>query len=293
MRSALDPWRRWAADAIATGTGSSVEVEHDGRVYSFMIAPVADAGYVNLYGRNITGRKQAEEKLLNYQKQLQSLASELSLTEERERRQVATVLHDRIGQTLAVSKIKLAAVREELSGSDHSGPVGEILELIEQTIQDTRSLTLELSPPILYELGLEAALQWLAEEFQRRHGIPCELEDDAVDKPLDDDIRVVLFQSVRELLLNVAKHARAGLVRIVVAREEDHITLSVQDDGIGFDTDETGSRPRNTGGFGLFNIRERLEHLGGCLDLHSETGKGTSITLTAPLTRQHDQEHAP
>lgn len=400
---APDPWRQWAADAITTGTGSSVEVEHDGRVFSFMIVPVADAGYVNLYGRDITGRKQAEEelhekirqnrafldalpcvamllrpdreivvsnraaqnvravpgeqcyatfgkrgdpcpwclapvalatgepqhievegvgriwdthwvpvgpdlylhyafditdqrraegKLLEYQKQLQSLASELSLAEERERRQVASVLHDRIGQTLAVSKMKLAAMREELSGSDYSAPVNEILDLIEQTIQDTRSLTLELSPPILYELGLEAALHWLAEEFQRRHGIACEFEDDGADKPLGDDIRVVLFQAVRELLVNVAKHARAGLVRMVVAREEDHITLSVQDDGIGFDTDETGSRPRKAGGFGLFNIRERLEHLGGRLDLHSQPGKGTGITLTAPVTPQHDQEHA-
>jgi len=281
-RSDPCPWCL-APAALATGEEQHIEIEAIGSVWDAHWVPVGPDLCLH-YAFDITDQRRAEEKLLDHQEQLRSLASELSLAEERERRHVATALHDRIGQALAVSKMKLAAMRQELSGSDHSEPMNEIIDLIEQTIQDTRSLTLELSPPVLYELGLEAALQWLAEEFHSRHAIACEFKDDGADKPLDDDIRIVLFQTARELLANVAKHARAGSVTIAVARAGNHIILSVQDNGIGFDTDDTASLPRKTGGFGLFNIRERIEHLGGCLDLHSQPGKGSCIKLTAPLT---------
>jgi signal transduction histidine kinase len=117
------------------------------------------------------------------QQRLRSLASELILAEERERRRIAMALHDRVAQTLALSKLKLEAVQESVSSTDLAKPLDEIYRLIEQAIQDTRSLTFEVSPPILYQLGLEAAVEWLTERVQDRHGILSNFEDDGQPKP--------------------------------------------------------------------------------------------------------------
>ncbi len=134
----------------------------------YVIAMIAD----------ITHRKKAEEDIRTYQEQLQSLASELSLTEERERHRLATDLHDHIGQALAVSKIKLGVLQRSVTAPDQAKPLGEVRELIEQMIQDTRSLTFELSTPVLYELGFEAAVEWFAKHVRSQHGIMVDVQQD-------------------------------------------------------------------------------------------------------------------
>ena len=118
--------------------------------------------------------------------------------EERERRSIATDLHDQIGQTLSVIKMRCFGLRQELKDPHLMQQVDEIKELVKQTIQDTRSLTFELSPPVLYELGLVAAIDWLAEQFQLKHNLKCSVESDRKPKPLSQDIEIVLFRSVRE-----------------------------------------------------------------------------------------------
>ena len=171
-----------------------------------------DAGTISeilCIGHDITARKRAEEKLLSYQKQLQSLASELSLAEERERRRIAVELHDSIAQNLAISKIKISELREMTDHNSCGHIIDEIDLILQQTIRETRSLSFELCPPFLYELGFETALEWLAEQTSKKHGIALHFESDKQPKPLADDIRVVLFQATRELLANIAKHARA------------------------------------------------------------------------------------
>jgi PAS domain S-box-containing protein len=234
---------------------------------------------------DITERKRAEEQLLAYQERLRSLASQLSLAEERERRRIATELHDRISQTLAICKIKLGALRASASSTGLVEPLDEIHKLVEEIIQETRSLTFEVSSPILYELGLEPALEWLAEQIQEQYGLLSHFEDDRQPKPLDDDIRVLLFQAVRELLTNVAKHAQAHNVKVSLRRDDSNITITVEDDGIGFDMSEIGSHWSRNEGFGLFSIRERLDYLGAHLEVKSEPGHGTWVTLAAPLKR--------
>jgi len=223
--------------------------------------------------RDIAKRKQAEEKLHHYQEQLRSLVSELSLIEERERRKLATQLHDQVGQTLAITKIKLGAL-QELSSSTHlAESVDEISKLIEQTIQDARSLTFELSPPILYELGLDAAVEWLTEQMQKQYGIQIDFEGDRHSRPLDQNIRVFLFLAVRELLMNVVKHAKARKAKVVIRRGGNTIRVTVQDDGVGFDISKIRT------GFGLFSIRERLHHLGGHLEIETGHDKGSRFTI--------------
>jgi PAS domain S-box-containing protein len=231
---------------------------------------------------NITEQKRAEEKILEYQRQLQSLASQLSLTEERERRQLATALHDNIGQLLAISKIKQGSLADK-SPPENRKTLEEIRTLTEQAIQYTRTLTFELSPPILYELGLGAAVEWLVDQTRQQHHIDIRFQTDNSNPPLEDDMRVLLFQAVRELLVNVAKHSQANKVQVALQRENHKVCIVVEDNGIGMESDQITTIGLKTVGFGLFNIRERLNLLGGTLNITSESGKGTKITLVAPL----------
>jgi len=232
---------------------------------------------------DITERKQAESKLLMYQEKLQSLASELSLVEERERRSIATDLHDQIGQTLSVIKMCCFALRSDLSSQDHIRQIDEIKKLVKQTIRDTRSLTFELSPPVLYELGLVAAIDWLAEQFQQKHGLKCTVESDTKPKPLSQDFAIVLFRSMRELLINIVKHAKAKKVKIAIRANKKNLRIRVTDDGIGFNKGAKAGRGYKNHQFGLFNITERISHLGGKVEVDSQSGKGTMVTLVAPL----------
>jgi len=238
-------------------------------------------------------RRQAEKKLFDYQRQLKSLASELSLTEERERRRIATNLHDRISQSLVISKVKLEQLRESASSRDLANALAEVCDSLDQTIQNTRSLTSDLSSPILYELGFEAAVaEWLAEQIQQRHDIATEFEDDGQPKPLDDDICALLFRNVRELLVNVVKHAHAHKVKVSIWKVNSEVHVSVEDDGVGFNPAGPASVATKTGGFGLFSIRERLEQVGGRLQIESAPGSGTKITVTAPLKQEEISSEA-
>ena len=232
--------------------------------------------------RDITKNKQAEEKLLIYQEQLRSFASQLSLIEERERRRIATELHDHIGQTLALCKIKLGVMRE-LTSSPLATSMDEVRSLIEQTIQYTRSLTFEISPPILYELGYEAAVEWLGEKILRQHGILFNFKNDEHPKPLNDEARIFLFQAVRELLVNIVKHAKANHVTVFIKRDDDNVRVSVEDDGIGFEVSKTDSYLNKSSGFGFFSIHERLKYIKGYINVESEPGHGTHITIVVPL----------
>jgi PAS domain S-box-containing protein len=237
----------------------------------------------------VSERKKAEEKLLTYQKQLRSSASELSLAEERLRRKIATDVHDHLGQNLAISKLKIESLAKSAASPQLVEELKEIRNLIAQAVESTRSLTFELSPPILYELGFGPAVEWLLRQTRQQHGLSTEFADDALPKPLDDDIRVLLFQAVRELLVNVVKHAKAGSVKVSTQRVDDQIQVSVEDDGVGFDVKRLDSQGRMGGGFGLFNIRERLDHIGGHLGITSRTGKGTCVTLLAPITHKKEK----
>ena len=259
----------------------------DDRWFSISADPLLDetgrpVGAVHIL-RDVTEQKQAEQRIHEYQRDLRSLASQLSLTEERERRRIAGALHDQIGQTLALSKIKLGALRKLATNEELALAVDELRELIGESIDYTRTLVFDLSPPILYEMGLGPALERLAENVHRRYRLRTEFVDDGQPKPLADDVRVVLFQSGRELLMNVVKHANADHAKVTVRREDSDILVTVQDEGVGFDPGETRLHARRDGGFGLFHIRERLDHLGGRFDLWSRPGKGTVATLVAPL----------
>jgi signal transduction histidine kinase len=180
--------------------------------------------------------QQREDESLQYQSQLRSLSSQLSITEERERRRIATELHDRIGHALTNASMRLSRLRNPaVSEADAKRLADEVHGLIEQSIQDTQTLTFELSPPILYDLGLEAAIDRLAEQAQSQHGITVNCVDDMASKPSDESLRVLLFQAARELLFNVVKHARASRATISTSRQGEFVSVAIEDDGVGFD----------------------------------------------------------
>lgn len=229
--------------------------------------------------RDITERKRAEDKLRTYQEQLRSLASELSLTEESERRRLATALHDHIGQTLAITKIKFAALMDSLTSGESRKSLEDIRSLLERTIAYTKSLTFELSPPILYELGFDATIEWLGEQIQDQYQIQVSVHNDGQIKSLRRDVSVLMFQAIRELFMNVIKHARAKSIHVSLQRIDSNIRITMEDDGIGFDP--RSLEPLKS--FGFFSIRERLNHFGGLMEIVAAPGKGTRVSLTAPL----------
>jgi signal transduction histidine kinase len=240
---------------------------------------------IYLLNQEIRVRKIAESQVAAYQENLRSLASALSLAEERERRRLSVYLHDQIGHTLALANIKLEELQKSIPGQCPEWPAGELEKtgsLLEQAIRDTRSLTFKISSPILYELGLEAALEWLTEQVTKDHGLATRFVTDGQPHPLDDDVRVILYQAVGELLVNVVKHARAQHIEVSMRREGGTLKVEVGDDGAGFQVPQTELR-RQGCGFGLFSIRERLRPLGGLLDVQSAPGAGTHVILTVPL----------
>jgi len=251
---------------------------------SVLRGPGGESQFAIVMSQDITMRRKAEDEIRRNQARLQSLASELSLTEERERRRLANDLHDHIGQTLAVSKIKLGVLQKTVTVPDIANPLREVRELIEKMIQDTRSLTFELSVPVLYELGFEAAVEWFAKHIRTQHGLQVEFTPDTVPIPVDDELKVLLFRSVRELMINIVKHAQARHAWVnIIRRNDGRVCIEVKDDGVGINGSQGAVSEDNGRGFGLFSIRERLHYLGGGVDVVSGQDAGTQVTLMLPL----------
>jgi signal transduction histidine kinase len=223
----------------------------------------------------------AEQELSTYQAQLRSRASQLAITEERERRDIATFLHDRIGQELALIKLKLETLRGCGREDEHNRVIDHVCDLAGDVLRSTRTLTFEVSPPILHELGLVPALEWLADHTRSRHGLAVTVDAQPIT-PLDDDIKTLVFRSTNELLNNVVRHASATSVMIRVRPVAHALRVEVDDDGRGFQPD----RLVHAGAFGLFSIRERLTHVGGRLELVSAPGEGTRASIVAPLPKR-------
>lgn len=271
-------------DSVKRGNPESFEnriLTKDGELLWFHnhIAPMWNRNrsrVTHVYGiaRDITRRKHDEE-------QMRLLATELSLTEERERRRMATFLHDTISQTLAFSKIKLRLLERAVREPDTNKALAEIRQLIEESLKNTRSLTFELSPPALHETGVAVALRSLAQQLFEQHDINLEFADDELPHQVSNEMGIVLFYAVREVFINIIKHSQASAVAVSVCSVKDSIRVTVQDNGIGI-SPEADERKDS---FGLTNIRERLTYIGGCLEIRSAPNKGTTVVLSVPAAK--------
>ncbi len=214
---------------------------------------------------------------------LRLLSAELSLAEERERQRIAQVLHDDVQQVLMGARLYLRALGKAKNATERSGMIQEIEKMLEQSFNLTRSLSVELSPPVLHESGLAAALQWLAAQTRKYHNVEVTVEADSSANPTAADIRVFLFRAVRELLLNAVKHGRGSPVHIMMTHAgQRNVHIVVADRGPGFDPATLDSRQTAPGGLGLFYIRDRVTSFEGELQIESTPGRGTRITLVAP-----------
>ena len=224
---------------------------------------------------------------------LQALATELTLAEQRERKRLASELHDYLAQMLALGRIKVTQLRQKLSGQAPAAQqlVAEVDNLLEKAGEYTRSLMAKLNPPVLDELGLPSALTWLAKQMPL-HGLLVEVRLSTEQVPLPDDQSVLLFQSVRELLINVAKHA--GTDRATVSLkvdQEQQLFIEVQDSGRGFDPAAMEAKSEKEH-FGLFSVRERMQAMGGRLEVKSMPEQGTTVTMMLPLVKAKTADHA-
>jgi signal transduction histidine kinase len=211
------------------------------------------------------------------------MASELALTEERQRRILAQDLHDSIGQNLALSKLRVDSMRSGTGAGKISSELESLSRNLEDAIEQIQSLIFKLSPPILYQVGLGAALEYLAEWVEETYDIRIAVNTETNCPSIPEDESVLLFRAVQELLTNTVKHAEASNSSITLRGSDDHVYIEVQDNGTGFDTGILeGKRPLKDR-FGLLSIKERLQHLGGHTRVESSSGRGTKVCMWAPL----------
>ncbi|MCE5231430.1 PAS domain S-box protein [bacterium] len=302
------------------GVDGEIEIKYgpDGtKSMDFTRVALVEKGCVNLYGRDTTERRQAEDALRRSRRdleavnqtleqriaertaeadartaQLRKLASELTRTEQRERRRFAQMLHDHLQQLLVGAKFNASIIERRITDTNVRRYLGYVIELLDQSIAASRSLTIELSPPVLFEGKLFPALQWLVRWMEENHGLRIELNSEDEVYPLDADMRVLLFQCVRELLFNVVKHAGVTEASITMGRIDSSLRIVVEDRGSGFDPAEMKAGSGEFSGLGLLNIQERLILHGGVLEIASAPGAGTRITITAPLIL-HEAAPAP
>ena len=212
--------------------------------------------------------------------ELRSLASELVMAEERERKRIAGVLHDEVAQTLAAARMRIDLLKGA-PPSDQKQTLKEAKALLLQSIQETRSLMNDLGNPLLFDMGVKAACESHAGRLMETHSvrIVCDIKD--AFKYVNPDVKTILYQLIRELLANVVKHSQARNARVMIDMENGHFRVKVTDDGVGFDPERLGA-PTVEGGFGLYSIRERLIAIDGRLRIESAPGSGTIVTAILP-----------
>jgi len=260
------------------------------RVLLISMIGIVENGHVLRFwgsGRDVTAMREAEHALAQHDSQLRALATEITLAEERARRKLASELHDGPAQNLAGMAMQLAELKRGIDDRDKLQLLVEAEQVLADATTQTRTLMLELAPPGLHDTGLIEALRWLADRVAKQQRIAVTIEDDGSLKPLEDQITVLLFQTVRELLQNVVKHARSKRATVRCSVADDVLTLDVLDPGVGFEVHSINRLPTRQGGFGLFNIRERLKLMGGSIDIHSIVGEGTTVRIRVPLKPQH------
>ena len=214
---------------------------------------------------------------------LRLLSAQLSLAEEAERRRIAEMLHEDLQQLLVAARMQLGALCRTQDAAQREPIAREIADLLGRSFQLTRSLSVELAPPVLYEHGLAAALEWFAAETRKNYNIEVTVEADCSANPKAADVRIFLFRAVRELLLNSAKHAGGSAVHITMQhRRPGKVRIIVADDGPGFDPNSLDDKRTGSQTVGLLNIRERVSSFGGEFHINSGPKRGTRITLSLP-----------
>ena len=224
-------------------------------------------------------------RIKEYQERLRTLNSEITLVEERERRRIAENLHDSLGQTLSLAYMNLTSVNDKECSPKIKKTIDFTAKLLNKAVEESRALTYDLSPPILYELGFIPAVQWKLEQFGKNQKIKTCFDLKNETPELKRENTIFLYRIIVELLNNIIKHAKATEVKINISSDEQVFKLTVSDNGVGIDTAKIKSSPGKTGGFGLFSITERLESINGTFNI-GPGENGTIAEIILPLYRR-------
>jgi PAS domain S-box-containing protein len=233
---------------------------------------------------DITEHKRAEEEIKNSQLQLRNLTAHLQSVREEERTHIAREMHDELGQALTAMKMDLSWLDSRLPKDQRSllEKTKSMSKLADATLQTVKKISTQLRPGLLDDLGLPAAIEWQAEEFQTRTGIKCAITVDPEDIILDKDRSTAIFRIFQETLTNVARHAKATKVKVSLKKKAGKIELKVRDNGKGI-TEEQASNPKS---FGLIGIKERAYYLNGKVVINGLQDKGTTLTIGIPLPKK-------
>ncbi len=227
--------------------------------------------------------KRSLNQIRKYQKKLKDLNTELILAEEKERRRIAENLHDSLGQTLSLVYIKLSSLMSGQADIRFQKTLNEISELLKNAISESRILTYDLSPPVLYELGLVPAFKWKLDQIEEKFKVKTVMDIECEEINIRKEFKILVYRIVAELLNNVIKHASADLIGLQVKKTKEFYYITVFDNGVGF-IKKRGNMVSMQGGFGLMSITERLENIKGYLDIKSGKGKGTKATVRIPVS---------
>jgi PAS domain S-box-containing protein len=237
------------------------------------------------FARDITQEKQAEDALRESEKQLRHLSSQLLTAQETERRRISQELHDELGQALTLMKMRLRFVEKELGKGQATirEECQNLFRYIDQIIENVRRLSRDLSPSILEDFGLTAALRWLIDNFRKNDSIQASLDIPDINDLFSPDRQIIIYRIIQEALTNIGKHSQAQNVSVITQKQDGQVSFIIRDDGTGFDSIRAAMREPPERGLGLAIMDERARMLGGSLDIRSQEGKGTRITLSVPI----------
>jgi signal transduction histidine kinase len=258
-------------------------ITHTGRNKHLLFSVTLDADEMSGMVMDITEQKMAEAKILEYQKRLRDLMQEITIAEENVRKQIATDLHDHVGQMLTSMRMQMVRIIELVENPDLKTQMNGISQGLLNASQATRAAIFDLSPPQLNEIGLFAAVHdWVKEQIEYKHDIDTSISGEVENIQMDEDIRYMTFRCIKELANNVVKHARANNLNLIFKVRDSKLEVTVQDDGVGFKVHpDLLKLKRNS--LGLFSIQERLLNMGGKMTINTGDNQGTSITLTIPI----------
>lgn len=279
-------------------TQTHVQRRSDGRLVHMAVAfrsiPLAGQDVWLMNANDISDRVLAERQLRELMAELEqrveertadirALAGELTSVEQRERRELATAVHDEIGQELAVAKMRLATLERRMAGSEHEALAAEVEKHLQMAIDASRAILARLRPPLLFDVGLVAGIRHLLERMTSYYGVTFDLHIEGHEPRLEEPALITLFQATRELTMNVVKHAKVPRANVTLRFAPGAVDLRVSDSGAGVSADRLSVGPRRDGGFGLVNARERLAMLGGTMEMQTSPGNGTVVHVHLPV----------
>ncbi|NHZ86434.1 MAG: PAS domain S-box protein [Planctomycetia bacterium] len=240
---------------------------------------------ITIMVRDVTERNKARENVTLHQKNLQSLSNELAMAEEKARRRLAITLHDKLGQSLVLANLKNNELNKIVVKSEQKKIISEISGFLEDAINESRNITYELSPPVLYEMGLIPAINWKLDEIEKNNKIKTSSINRSKSYEVGKREQIILYRSINELLQNVLKHSKAKDVNITFRLLTNDYRITVSDNGIGFDLKTMRDKALSEKKFGLFSIMERIKYIGGSVEIDTKPRKGTKVVINMPIKK--------